>query len=212
MKYYPVLLQTEGKKCVVVGGGCVAERKVSALLQAGAFVWVISPRVTRKIQSLAERHAIVHIPGAYKKRFLCNACLVISATNDRAVNKEVSRDANSFGIPVNVVDCAEESSFISPAVVRKGDMLIAVSTCGKAPILAKRMKDDAKGVLSKYASAAGFISRSRAYIKDKRIPFQKRRAFLASLVSEYMNGHIPGKCTPAYVKKLVDKQLYSRKR
>ncbi|MDD5668893.1 MAG: bifunctional precorrin-2 dehydrogenase/sirohydrochlorin ferrochelatase [Candidatus Omnitrophica bacterium] len=212
MKYYPVLLQTEGKKCVVVGGGCIAERKMNALLQAGACVWVISPRVTARIQALAKRHAIVHIPAAYKKRFLCNACLVISATNDRAVNKEVSRDAGGFGIPVNVVDCAEESSFISPAVVRKGDMLIAVSTCGKAPILAKRMKDDAKDILSKYSSAAGFISRSRAYIKSKGVPLHKSRILLSSLISEYMSKKSPVKFTLAYVKKLVDNQLHLRKR
>jgi precorrin-2 dehydrogenase/sirohydrochlorin ferrochelatase len=140
MKYYPVLLDLDDKLCVVVGGGRVAERKVRSLLQVGALVKVISPQLTQSLSRLKERGKIIHSQRSYRSGDLHRAFLAIAATDDRRANERVFSQALRQKIPVNVVDDPAHSSFIVPSLVQKGDLLIAISTSGQSPALARALR------------------------------------------------------------------------
>jgi len=138
--YFPVFLDIKDKLCVVVGGGKVAERKIFSLIEAGARVKVIAPEVLDSIRALAEEGKIELEEREYKKGDLEGARLVIAATNNQEVQKKVYEEAEERGIFCNVVDVPELCSFIVPSVVRRGPLCIAISTSGKAPAVAKRLR------------------------------------------------------------------------
>lgn len=140
MRYYPVFLDIKDKPCVVIGGGNVAERKVLFLLGAGARVLVISPKLAPSMKRLARKKIINHLPKSYKNGDLRGFFLAYSATNDPLVNKAVFKEAKKYGILLNVVDVPELCNFIVPSVVERGDLLIAVSTSGKSPAMAKKIR------------------------------------------------------------------------
>ena len=137
MPYYPAFLNLEGRKTVVVGGGRVAERKVSALLKAGADVTVISPSITKGLLKISGGGKIRHIARAYRMNDLRGAFLVIAATDSPETNKRVSKDAPGL---VNVVDVPSECNFIAPSVVRRGPLLLAISTSGASPAFARTLR------------------------------------------------------------------------
>lgn len=138
--YYPVYLNLKGKKCAVVGGGGVAQRKVQSLLKAGAKVTLISPELTTMLQKLALNGAVTHVKGEFSPEYIDGAALVIAATNDRRVNSCVASEANKMGVLVNVVDSPSLCDFVVPSVVRRGDLLISISTGGKSPALSKKIR------------------------------------------------------------------------
>ncbi|NIK75984.1 precorrin-2 dehydrogenase/sirohydrochlorin ferrochelatase [Paenibacillus castaneae] len=139
--YYPVALQLHGKRCVVVGGGNIAERKLLGLLEAGADdLVVISPSFTSKLEQLAEQGKIRIERREYKEADAREAWLIFAATNDREVNAAIAEDACRFGTLVNASDEPGLSSFISPSVVRRGDLLLAVTASGASPALSKQIK------------------------------------------------------------------------
>lgn len=140
MKYYPILLDLNGKLCVVVGGGRVAERKVRSLLQVGARVKVISPQLTHSLSCLKGKGKIIHCQRSFRSGDLHKAFLAIAATDDRRANERVFGQALNRKIPVNVVDDPAHSSFIVPSLVQKGDLLIAISTSGQSPALARALR------------------------------------------------------------------------
>lgn len=141
MRYYPIFLDVNDKPCIVVGGGSVAERKVSSLLNAGAKVLVISPKLTPALTRLANKKQISYRPHPYKTGDLKGFFLAYSATNDPLVNKAVFKEAKKLGILLNVVDVPELCNFIVPSVVERGDLLIAISTSGKSPAMAKKIRE-----------------------------------------------------------------------
>lgn len=138
--YYPVALEVKGKKCTVVGGGEVAERKVRELLSCGAAVTVVSPKVTPAMESLAREGRIGHQRSRFTPESLEGAFLVIGATDDEEVNRTVSRECRARKILVNIVDAPEQCDFTTPSVLRRGDLLIGISTGGKSPALARRIR------------------------------------------------------------------------
>jgi precorrin-2 dehydrogenase/sirohydrochlorin ferrochelatase len=140
MKYYPICLDIRGRKCLVVGGGRVAERKVQGLLASGALLTVISPELCEKLQDLLAQGRLSWVARGYQAGDLEEYYLVISATDDTRVQTEVYTEAESRGILVNVADVPEKCSFILPAQVKRGDLSIAVSTAGKSPALAKKLR------------------------------------------------------------------------
>lgn len=140
MKYYPILLDLDGKLCVVVGGGRVAERKVRTLLQTGAVVRVISPQLTFALERLKEKGEIIHFQRSFRSGDLHGAFLAIAATNERRANDRVFDLAVNQRIPVNVVDDPAHSTFIVPSLVQRGDLLIAISTSGQSPALARALR------------------------------------------------------------------------
>lgn len=139
--YYPVYIQLQGQPCVVIGGGEVAEGKVEGLLAAGGRVTVIAPEITPRLAHLAQRAQIDHLPRAYQPGDLAGAFIVISATDQPGINHQIWQEASADGQLVNVVDDTPHCTFIAPAILRKGDLTIAISTGGKAPALAVRLKE-----------------------------------------------------------------------
>jgi uroporphyrin-III C-methyltransferase / precorrin-2 dehydrogenase / sirohydrochlorin ferrochelatase len=140
MEYFPIFLDLKNKPCTVIGGGEVAFRKITLLRKAGAAVTVVAPELCAALQALAEAGAISHKAQAYTPDTLDGAHLVIAATNRREVNAEVSRAAQAQLKPVNAVDDPELCSFIMPALVDRSPVLIAASTGGSSPVLARLIR------------------------------------------------------------------------
>lgn len=172
MGYYPVVLDLTKRKCLVVGGGEVASRKVQALLEAGAHVTVISPEVDPGIESLSN---VKICRESYLSTNLNGYTLVFAATDDRETNATVFNDANRAGIPVNVVDDPEYCSFIVPSMVRRGDLLLAISTSGRSPALAKRIRKELEEQFGEeYAAFIDLLGSLRERVKNK-YPTQRER-------------------------------------
>ena len=147
MSFYPVFLNLRGRLAVVVGGGAIAEQKVTGLLEAGARVTVTSPELTWKLEDLAATGAIEVQRRAYRRGDLEGAFIAIAATDDRAANADVWAEAEARGVLLNAVDDLPHCSFIAPAVHRAGDIAIAISTGGKSPALAVRLKERIRALI-----------------------------------------------------------------
>jgi precorrin-2 dehydrogenase/sirohydrochlorin ferrochelatase len=142
VKYYPAFLDLRERPCLVAGGGAVAERKAIALFDAGADLTIVSTSLTPRLENLAHRNKILYRPKTYSDDDLAGMFLAVAATNDPAVNVAIGRACRQRGILVNVVTAPEESSFIVPSLVERGDLLIAVSTCGSSPALSRRVREN----------------------------------------------------------------------
>ncbi len=125
---------------MIVGGGRVAERKAGRLLASGALVVVVAPELTPHLQQMSANEEIVHIDGRYDGAQLSGSFLVIAATSDPDVNRQVAADARAAGAMVNVVDDPEIGDFMLPSLMERGDLSIAVSTGGKSPALARKIR------------------------------------------------------------------------
>ncbi|MBF0505350.1 MAG: bifunctional precorrin-2 dehydrogenase/sirohydrochlorin ferrochelatase [Nitrospirae bacterium] len=157
--YYPAFMDLRGKNCVVIGGGKIAERKVLSLLRCGANVTVISPFVTVVLAEYSGRRRIRHIKRNYRKGDLGEAFLVIAATSDEEVNREVSLEAPCL---LNVVDAPELANFIVPSVVKRGPLAFAVSTSGASPALAKSIRKELELLYDKeFGIFVDFLGRQR---------------------------------------------------
>ena len=141
---YPIFLDLDGKRCVVVGGGEVANRKARKLLQARAKVVVISPNVKSELASMAAE--VRRRP--YEEGDLEGAFLAFAATDHREVNAAVAGEAQKRGIPVNVADKPAEGDFALPSTLRRGQLQVAVSTGGASPTLAQRIRQELEGAFS----------------------------------------------------------------
>lgn len=139
---YPVFLRLEGQPCLVVGGGAVAERKVRALLAAGASVRVVSPTLNEALAGLAREGRILYVRRGYRPGDLAGVLLVVAATASPALNTRIARECRARRILVNVVNAPEAGNFLVPAVLRRGALVIAVSTGGKSPLLARILRDE----------------------------------------------------------------------
>ena len=169
-EYYPIMLKISGKKCLVVGGGNVAERKTKAFLECGGVVHVISPNLSSGLSSLAESRQIEVVPRDYRTGDLKNAAIVVAATDDQEVNKRIYSEGQQRGILTNVVDDPENSNFIVPSILQRDDVIIAVSTSGRSPALARKIRTELEEKYSKeYASLAILLSEVRSELKEQGI-------------------------------------------
>ena len=168
--YCPVFLDLEGKKCVVIGGGQVALRKVRMLLGCGADITVISLAFHPNLSSLAENGAIRLIQRPYKTGDLRDAVLVISATGQRETNRKIAREAGKRGIWINVADDPKRSGFIVPSFFRRGGLTIAVSTSGMSPALARKIRTKLEQDFGEeYQRLLSLIEEVRSMVKQKKI-------------------------------------------
>lgn len=126
---------------MVVGGGEIAERKVLSLLDCDAQVTVVSPRLTGGLQEIASNGGIAHINRSYLAGDIDGMAVVISATDDLKINRLVAEECLARGVLINVVDNPSLCNFYVPAVVRRGDLTISISTNGKSPLLARRIRE-----------------------------------------------------------------------
>jgi len=173
--YYPVFLDLRGRRCVVIGGGEVALRKVESLLAAGAEVTVVAPR------ALEMPPGVTVVERGFQPADLDGAFFAISATDDRAVNSAVAAEAEARGILINVVDVPAESSVILPAVVRRGEFVLAVSTGGASPALARRLRERLEAEFGEeYGELIAFLKALRQTwepcFKAEGIPNSARKA------------------------------------
>jgi len=139
--YYPIYVELHEQPCIVIGGGKIAEGKVEGLLTAGAQVTIISPSLTSHLHTLVEQNKVAYISRTYQHGDLADAFMVICATDQTEINHQVWQEASTNRQLVNVVDDTPRCNFIAPAIFRKGDLNIAISTGGKAPALAVRLKE-----------------------------------------------------------------------
>lgn len=142
MRYYPINLDVKNRNCLIVGGGAVGTRKVNTLLACGARLTVVSPDPTPQLTRLASEGTITLKKRAYRSDDIIGMFLVIGATDDERLNRRISGDAERAHILCNIADRPEDCSFILPAVVRRGDLVITVSTSGKSPALAKHLRQE----------------------------------------------------------------------
>ena len=162
MKYYPVFWDITGKKCVVVGGGEVAARKVERLLDCGAEVCIVSPELVPELAAMEKDRRIEHIPDEYAIEYLKGATLIIGATDDEKTNAAISGDARAKGIPVNIVDDPQKCDFILPSLVERGDLTIACGTGGNSPALARRLREELEETYGvEYATLTSILGQLR---------------------------------------------------
>lgn len=177
MKFFPVFLDIRTRPCLVVGGGDVALRKVTSLVRAEAAVTVVAPYLNDALTDLQARGTVQHRCGHFSAADLAGFQLVISATDDPAVNQAVHAAAVARGIPVNVVDQPALCTFIFPAVVDRSPLLIAVSTGGASPVLARLVRSRLEAWLPEaYGQLASLAERFREPVKAAIAP-ARRRAF-----------------------------------
>lgn len=182
-RYYPVALNIAGRSCVVAGGGAVAERKARGLLAAGAQVTVIAPRPTEGLRQLAARGRIQLLEREVSPGDLDGVAVVIAATHDRQLNLRVWRQAKDHGALVNVVDDLSHCDFISPAVVQRGSVTIAVSTGGKSPALAAEIRRRLEAVIGEeYGALADLLGEMREGVRSAISDAERRAAFWRTLV------------------------------
>ena len=175
-KYYPVYLDIESEKSVVVGGGEVAYRKACGLKEAGSNVIVISPEFC---DHFLKPNDLTLIKKRYEKGDIDGATIVIASTNDEETNKKVYTDASEQNIPVNIVDQPDLCSFIVPSVIRRGDLCISISTGGTGPALAKSIRLSLeKHFGPEYADYTELLSNMRQVVLSTIADGEKRRKIL----------------------------------
>ncbi|MBF8269045.1 MAG: sirohydrochlorin ferrochelatase, partial [Gammaproteobacteria bacterium] len=178
MGFLPIFLNIDGRRCLVVGGGEVASRKVNQLLKAGARVMVAAPRLCPELEWQRDRQVIEYLPTAFQEALLEGCELVIAATNDAAVNRQVSELSQRRHLPVNVVDNPGLCSFIMPSVVDRDPIQIAVSTGGASPVLARLLRVRLETMIpASYGTLAKVMQSFRERVKRKFPESVARRRF-----------------------------------
>lgn len=180
------LTQLDRKRCLVVGGGAVAERKLCALVESGAHPVVISPTATPTIQALQQAGQLDWQQRAYRPSDLEGTFLLIVATNDAGLNRQIAKDAQELPCLVNLVDDPEGSSFHTTATVRRGDLVLAVSTTGSSPRLAAYLRND---LAQRYGAEYGELTQLLAWLRREaaqRLTPQQRARLWEDLAFEQL--------------------------
>ena len=185
--YYPVMLKLKEKKVLVIGGGQVATRKISSLLTAQAQVEVISPEASEQIIRWAQLKQLKWNEKSFEATDITEAFLVLAATNHSIINKEVYQVCASAGIPlVSIVDRPDLSNFILPATLRRGKLIITVSTSGASPSLAQRMKEElAEQYDHSYEEYLRFLEACREQVLHQVQDLSRRRRILKAVSQPY---------------------------
>jgi precorrin-2 dehydrogenase/sirohydrochlorin ferrochelatase len=176
--YYPAFLDLRGRRCLVVGGGAVAERKVGALLDAGARVVIVSPTLTTSLGALAAERDLEHRARRFRRHDTRGCALVVAATGVVTVDDAVVAAARRAHALVNVVDRRAACDFILPSVLRRGDLQIAVSTGGKSPALAREIRRRLEAEIGDdYGELVARVGRVRARLRGRPLaPAARMRA------------------------------------
>jgi precorrin-2 dehydrogenase/sirohydrochlorin ferrochelatase len=184
MGYIPIFFDVTGRPCVVIGGGEVAARKVESLLEAGARVTVVSPRLSPPLQAAVARGLVTHIARDYVAGDIKGCVLVYAATDDPKLHREVAAEARTLGIPINVADVPELCSFIAPAVVKRGALQIAISTGGASPAFAARIRRELEDRLgTEYALTLDLMRAARRRLHAEEIAPVERMRRLTELAN-----------------------------
>jgi len=193
MQYFPVNLMIAQRKCVVIGGGKVAARKVAALLDCGGTVEVISPVLTEELQ---EHHRQGHLQWrqrSYRAGDLAGAFLVIAATDAEEVQAAVFAEASAANQLINVADVPPRCNFILPAVLSRGDLVIAVSTAGKSPALARRIRKQlTEAYGDEYGTVVEIMGLLRPVVLALGLGHGRNKEIFNALLSDELLGWVKG--------------------
>jgi len=185
MRYYPIFLDIKNRPCLVVGGGDVGRRKVMTLLKGGARVIVVSPKADGKLEELAAAGTIELRKRPYQSAELEGMFLVIGATDDAQLNLQIQADADRLEKLCNIVDSPEACNFILPAVVERGDLVIAISTSGKSPAFAKRIRKDLETTFGpEYADFLKLMGAVRRKLLGKKHEPEEHKRLFEQLIDK----------------------------
>ncbi len=189
MSYFPIYLDMTRRRCLVIGGGAVAERKIAALLEAGAEVTILSPDVTDALAGLSKQNAIRFAARSYQEGDLDGFELAFVATDDPQVNAAVYREGRSRGVWINSADDPARCDFILPSVLRRGELTVAVSTGGRSPALARAVREELEHYFTEeYESLAKLAAEVRQELLSRSItvPFEAWRRALSGEVRQLL--------------------------
>ncbi len=191
MEYLPLFVDLKGRECIVVGGGEIAARKASLLLKAQAHVTIIAPTVSRSTTTLIENKQVTWLQDTFKPEHLSDQLLVIAATDIDTVNRDVHTHAKSKNILVNVADCPELCDFILPSILDRSPIVVAVSSGGQSPILARQLRARLETLIPpSYARLANMVGRYRDAVKDKLPTIDMRRRFWETILQGKVAEHV----------------------
>lgn len=178
MDFLPIFMNLKGRSCLVVGGGEVASRKASLLLDAGADLTVVAPELANTLQAWANSGRVKHREAGFEASDLEDVVLVIAATDDEAVNRQVSELAQARALPVNVVDNPSLCTFVMPSIIDRSPVQIAVSTGGVSPVLARLLRARLESLIpSAYGRLASMVEGFRDAVKGRFDDVNSRRGF-----------------------------------
>lgn len=178
MEYFPITVRLQDQQCIIVGGGEIAHRKLKSLLKAGAKVSLVALDFSSDVRALAEQHQLPLHQQAFNEEFLDKAYLVVAATDNRELNQRVSQAARERRVWVNVVDDLDLSTFIMPAIIDRSPLLVAVSTGGVSPVLARKIREKIEWLLP--TNLGQLLTTLKAYrprIKKKFPDLKSKRNF-----------------------------------
>jgi precorrin-2 dehydrogenase/sirohydrochlorin ferrochelatase len=204
MAVFPLFIRLNDRKCVVVGGGRVAYRKICSLLEFDAKVTVITAQALEEVQELWKKGRIKLIYGSCFEKEIENAFLVLAATSDRELNSRIYRECAARGIFVNVADSPEECTFIFPSVVKKGDVVVGISTSGGSPALAKQIRQRIEKVFpGDFEQVADIIVNARKRVMESIQDLCGRDEVLKRIAekAQALEGSMP----PDKIRLLIDK-------
>jgi len=185
MAKYPVFLELGGRRVVLIGGGSVAVRKAQALLETGARLVVVAERASDVLMDLCVRRNVELVRSRYAKQYIGEAVLVVAATNDDSVNQQVYKDCQSLGILCNVVDDPELCDFFVPAVVKRGDLQIAIGTEGNCPAYAGHLRKKLEHIFTEdHGRFLAELEQIRKQIIEELPDPADRKTLLGELVEE----------------------------
>ena len=191
MKYYPIFLDLRGKKCLVVGGGGVAQRKVEILLEAKAKVTLISPHVTPGLRELKKKGKVRYLARKYRKGDTKGFFLAYDASADPRVHSLVVKEALDNHVLINVVDRPKLCNFIAPAVVQRGNLVIAVSTGGASPAMAKKVRQRLERIFGReYEKGLRLLSALRRELMRRSLSASDRRRIFTELAGSRLLDYI----------------------
>jgi precorrin-2 dehydrogenase len=187
---FPLFLKLHGRRCLVVGGGKISEGKIAGLLETGAKVHVVAPKATPKIIEWHKRKKLRLAQRPFRLTDLTNMFLVVAATNSPKVHRAIYREARKRNVLCNIVDVPPLCDFYYPAVVRRGQLQIAISTAGASPSLARRLREEMESAFGpEYAAWLAHLSQERQKLMKKNIPSSERLAILKQQASHDSFSH-----------------------
>ena len=199
MRYYPVHLDINDRNCLVVGGGGVGTRKVKTLLDCGARVTLVSPKVSPQLRDLATSGDIILKERSYQSNDLSNMFLVIGATDDEKLNKQISSDANRLNTLCNIADRPEVCNFILPSIVHRDDLVITISTSGQSPAMAKKLR---KSLENQFGKEYGTLLRLMGAIRKKLLQQAHEPEAHRPLFEQLINSDLIGMIQEGEVEKI----------
>ncbi|MGA2324502.1 MAG: bifunctional precorrin-2 dehydrogenase/sirohydrochlorin ferrochelatase [Sedimentisphaerales bacterium] len=185
MAKYPIFLDLNGRRVVIIGGGSVATRKAEMILCSGARLVVVAPRLDETLRGVCTGSKAELIESKYSKDYLAGATIVIAATNDEALNRQIYKDCQQLEILCNVVDSPGLCDFYVPAVVQRGDLQIAIGTGGKSPAYAGHLRKKLENIFTdKHGEFLAQLEAIRGFIIEKSADASERKAILGKLAGD----------------------------